>query len=173
MLDTYKMVIIAFSVMDKANRVRFFEKTFLMANVSPEVVFGMLLLTLSDADVDFSRQELRWRTYTTKKAFQTTRYVKLVGKKEFVAAALNLEHKTYIVHIVSLSSTPSVASPRFIPFNVHSFRRPQISGLIDKKAFTKVLNKYTDFTDVFSSNLASELPKHTGINDRAIKPIDG
>ena len=53
MLDTYKIVVIAFLVTDKANRVRFFEKTFLVANVSPEVVFEMLFLTLTDADIDF------------------------------------------------------------------------------------------------------------------------
>ena len=52
-LDTYGMVVAAFSVVDKANRVRFFEETFLVANVSPEVVLGMPFLTLSNADVDF------------------------------------------------------------------------------------------------------------------------
>ena len=59
MLDTHEIVVAAFSVKDKANRVRFFEKTFLVANVSPEVVFGMLFLTLSGTDVDFSGRELR------------------------------------------------------------------------------------------------------------------
>ena len=59
------MVVAAFSVVDKANRVKFFEETFLVANVSPEVVFGMPFFTLSGADVDFSGRELRWRTYTT------------------------------------------------------------------------------------------------------------
>ena len=58
-LDTYGMVVAAFLVIDKANRVRFFEETFLVANVSPEVVFGMLFLTLSGADVDFLDRELR------------------------------------------------------------------------------------------------------------------
>ena len=58
MLDTYKMVVTAFSVVDKANRVRFFEETFLVANVRPEVVFGLPFLTLSDVDVDFSGREL-------------------------------------------------------------------------------------------------------------------
>ena len=53
MLETYRMVVAAFSVEDKANRVRFFEETFLVANVSLKVVFGMPFLTLSDADVDF------------------------------------------------------------------------------------------------------------------------
>ena len=45
-LDTFGMVVSAFSVTDKANRVRFFEKTFLLANVSPKIVLGMLFLTL-------------------------------------------------------------------------------------------------------------------------------
>ena len=53
-LDIHGIVVAAFSVVDKANRVRFFEKTFLMANVSPEVVLGILFLTPSGADVDFS-----------------------------------------------------------------------------------------------------------------------
>ena len=58
MLDTYGMVVAAFLVTKKTNRVRFFEETFLVANVSPKVVFGMPFLTLSDADVDFLDWEL-------------------------------------------------------------------------------------------------------------------
>ena len=54
MLDTHEMVVTAFSVLDKANRVKFFEKIFLIANISPKVVFGKLFLTLTDADFDFS-----------------------------------------------------------------------------------------------------------------------
>ena len=65
-LDTHGMVVAAFSIVDKANRVRFFKETFLVANVSPDVVFEMHFLTLSGADVDFSGWELRWKTYTTK-----------------------------------------------------------------------------------------------------------
>ena len=38
-LDTYEMVVAAFLVTDKAKEIRFFEETFLVANVSPEVVF--------------------------------------------------------------------------------------------------------------------------------------
>ena len=53
------MVVAAFLVVDKANRVRFFEETFLVANVSPEVVFEMPFLTLSSADIDFLGWELR------------------------------------------------------------------------------------------------------------------
>ena len=54
MLDTHGMVVAPFSVVDKANQIRFFEDAFLVANVSLEVVLGMPFLTLSGADVDFS-----------------------------------------------------------------------------------------------------------------------
>ena len=59
MLDTFRMVVATFLVLDKANQVRFFEETFLVANVSPEVVLEMPFFTLSNADVDFSGRELR------------------------------------------------------------------------------------------------------------------
>ena len=58
-LDTYEMVVAAFSVENKANQVRFFEETFLVANVSPKIVLEMSFLTLSGVDVDFLRREFR------------------------------------------------------------------------------------------------------------------
>ena len=58
-LDTHKMVVAAFSVVDKANRVRFFEKIFRVANVSLEIVLKMPFLTLNGVNVDFSGRELR------------------------------------------------------------------------------------------------------------------
>ena len=58
-LETYGMVVAAFSVTDQADRVRFFEEIFLVANVSPDMVLGMPFLTLSGADVDFLKRELR------------------------------------------------------------------------------------------------------------------
>ena len=112
MLETYGMVVVAFSVENKANRVKFFEETFLVANVSLEIVFGMLFFILSGADIDFLGRELRWRTYTTKKAFSTIRRIELVGKIEFAAAVLDSEHKTYVVHIGSFSSDISPSSSR-------------------------------------------------------------
>ena len=57
-LDIYDIVVAAILVKDKANQVRFFEETFMVANVSLEVVFWMLFLTLSNADIDFSDREL-------------------------------------------------------------------------------------------------------------------
>ena len=52
-LNIYEIIVAAFLIMNKANRVRFFEKTSLITNVSPEVVFEMLFFTLCGADIDF------------------------------------------------------------------------------------------------------------------------
>ena len=58
-LDTYGIVVAAFLMTNKANQVRFFTKTFLVANISPKVVYGMLFLILSSADIDFLDRKLR------------------------------------------------------------------------------------------------------------------
>ena len=59
MLEIYGMIVAAFSVENKANRVRFFEETFLVANVSLKVVLEMSFFTLSSANIDFLGRELR------------------------------------------------------------------------------------------------------------------
>ena len=59
MLNNHRMIIAAFSVVDKKNQVRFFQEIFLVANISPEVVFKMPFLTLSGAEVNFLGWELR------------------------------------------------------------------------------------------------------------------
>ena len=107
-----------------------------------------------------------------KKALPTTRRIRLVGKKEFTAATLDPESETFVVHVASLSSN---TLPSFFPlkFNVYSSHRPQVSGLIAEETPTKVSAKYSDFAKIFSLDLASELPKHIGINDYAIKLING
>lgn len=53
MLNTYEIIVIIFVVTDKANWIIFFKETFLVANVSFEVVLEILFLTLSNTKVDF------------------------------------------------------------------------------------------------------------------------
>ena len=57
--------------------------------------------------------------------------------------------------------------------NVYPSYKYQISSLIAKNAPTKVPDKYIEFTDVFSPNLASKLSEYTGINDHTIKLVNG
>ena len=47
------MVISIFSILNKDKRERFFEKSFLLANVNLDVELKMLFLTMSNVDVDF------------------------------------------------------------------------------------------------------------------------
>lgn len=115
MLDIYEMVVATFSVNNKANGVRFFEDIFLLANVSLKILFGMFSLTLSNADIDFLDQKLRWRSYINQKTLLIIRHVKLIQKKEFAALALDPEYDTFVVYVTSFSSTP---------FNIHPFHRP-------------------------------------------------
>ncbi len=52
-LETYGMVVSTFSISDKDGRERFFEESFLLADVMLDIVLGMPFLTMSNADVDF------------------------------------------------------------------------------------------------------------------------
>ena len=92
-----------------------------------------------------------------------------MGKKEFAAIILNIEHKTFIIHVVSLSIT-SLSSTLLNA--IYSFSRPQIACLIAKEAPIKVFDKYVNFADVFFLDLASKLFEYIKINDYAIKMVD-
>ena len=52
-LDTNRNGSNRFLVTNKANQLRFFEKTLLMANISLKIVFEMFLLILNSANIDF------------------------------------------------------------------------------------------------------------------------
>ena len=105
-----------------------------------------------------------------RKSPSTIRCVKLVGKKEFAAAAFDPEYEICVIHVGSVSSDTLPSSSLL---DVHPSQRPQISGLITKEAPIKVLAKYSDFVNVFSPDLAFELPKHTEINNHAIQLVNG
>ncbi len=163
-LKTYGMVVSTFSVWDKDVRERFFEESFLLANVRPDIMLGMPFLTMSNADLDFQARDLQWRSYITGEVLPTIRRVELIGRKKFVAAALDQEHEAFVVHVAALSVDSDD--------EVHPSRRAQIAQLKADKAFTKIPSEYTDCVDVFSPKLAVELPKHTGINNHAIELVD-
>ena len=53
-LDTFGIVIADCSVKDMLGRVRFFQETFLLANIGLEMVLEVLFLTFSKADIRFA-----------------------------------------------------------------------------------------------------------------------
>ena len=160
-LETFGMVLASFQVEDKLGRARFFQETFLLANISAEVVLGMPFLTLSNADVQFVEKELTWRSYTTAKALPTTKQVEIINKKEFAKAALDEKSEIFVVHVASLNLTPGI----------NLDRAAQIASLLTEKV--KIIDKYSDSTKVFSEEKALVLPERTELNKHAIDLEDG
>ena len=161
-LVIFGMVIADCSVKDKLRRVRFFEETFLLAHIGLEVVLGMLFLTLSKADIRFADRELVWRTYTAAEVLPMTRKVEIIGKKEFAMAALNADNETFVMHVAAL------AEPTTMP--IYLSCQAQVAALISEK--TGIPTEYSDFSNVFSSDSAAELPEHTEINDQPINLLN-
>ena len=161
-LDTFGMVIADCSVKDKLGRVRFFQETFLLPNIGLEVVLGMLFLTFSKADIQFAERKLVWRTYTVAEALSTTRRVEIIDKREFAVSVLNTDNETFVVHVAAL------AKPTTMP--IHPSCQAQVAALMSEE--TGIPAEYSDFSNVFSSDSAAELPEHTGINNHPIDLLD-
>ena len=159
-LETFGIVIADFQVEDKANRPRFFQEIFLVADTQFEVILGMLFLKISNADVSFGERTLTWKTYTTNEALPTTERVQIVDPKEFVIAALDVDSETFVVHV-------AIREREEMP--VHSERQAQVGALLFDKAPTEVPAEYSDYSNVFSAENVAELPENTGMNEYAIE----
>ncbi len=163
-LETYRMVVSIFSVLDKDSRERFFKESFLLVDVKLDIVLGIPFLTMSNTDVDFQAWDWQWKSYTIGDIFSTTKQVELIRKKEFAVAAFDLEDETFVVHVAAFSIDSGDG--------VYPSKSGWIAYLKVDEALSEVLGEYADFANVFSPKLAAELPKHIMINDYAIVLVD-
>ncbi len=171
LLETYGMASASFLLQDSLGRVRFFEETFLLTDTSMKVILGMLFLSLSNKDVEFADQEkLIWRSYTAAEALPTTSWVELIDKREFVKAALDVNSETFVVHAAALELP--TAMPIHPSWGPQVLKDPILAALQWDKAPTKIPTEYSDYADVFSSDLAIELPENTGMNEHASELIE-
>ena len=161
-LDTFGMVIANCLVKYKLGRGRFFQKTFLLANIGLDVVLGMLFLTFSKADIRFAEQELVSRMYMATEALPTTRRVEIIDKRELAALALNADDETFVVHIAAL------AEPAIMP--IHPSCQAQVATLTSEE--TEIPAEYSDFSNFFSSDSTVELLEYTGINNHPINLLN-
>ena len=122
----------------------------------------MPFLTFSDVDVWFAEKELTQTSLTTVKTLLTTKRVEFIDKKEFAAAIMDKDFETFVVHIAFIKKT----------MLIHLAREAQIAALQANRTPIEVLAEYSDYIDIFSPDLAIELPKNTGINEHAIKLIN-
>ena len=162
-LETFEMVIADFQVEDKANRPRFFQKTFLVANTKFEVILEMPFLKISNANVLFSERILMWKFYITNEALPTTKRVQIVDPKKFIIAVLNVNSKTFVIYM-------AIWKQEKMP--MHSKKQAQVRVLLFNKAFIKVPAEYSNYSNVFSAENIVKLPKNIKMNKHAIKLED-
>ncbi len=103
-LETYGMSSEGFLLQDSFRRVRFFEETFWLANISIAVVLGMSFLFVSNVHFQFGAGELTWRSYTVAGALPTARRVEFINKHEFAKAALGENSETFVMRIAVLEA---------------------------------------------------------------------
>ena len=173
-LETFEMVIADFQVEDKGGRSRFFQETFLVADIEFEVVLGMLFLKISNANVAFDKETLTWKSYTTNKALPTNKRVQLVDPKQFVIAALDMDSKTFVVYVVireyeEMAIDPVKKAQIEAQSEAQIQNGAQVGALLFNKAPIEVPVEYSDYNDIFSAENAAELSENTGINEHAIK----
>ena len=101
-LKTFEMVLASFQVENTFGSARFFQKTFLLADLNIKVVLGMPFLTFSNVDIKFAQKELIWRFYIAAKALLTTKRVEIIDREEFAKAALDKHIKAFMVHVTFL-----------------------------------------------------------------------
>ncbi len=73
-----------------------------------------------------------------------TRRVELILKKKFIIAALNLDHKTFVIYVVTINISFNISDKE------HPLRKTLIAHLKVDEASTRVLSKYTNFANIFS-----------------------
>lgn len=127
-----------------------------------EIILGMLFLSFSNIDIQFEAKKFTWRLYIAAEALPTTNGVELIDKREFTKAALDKNTKTFVMHMSVLD----------IESSIHPSQATQIVALQWDKASTKVPFEYANYADIFSFDLAMELPESTGINEYAIELVE-
>lgn len=90
----------------------------------------------------------------------TTKQIKLINKKKFTKVILDQNFETFVVHIVVLKTLLS-------KLLIQSDRKGQITSLFIKKI--TILNKNSDFANIFSKKKALILPDQTNLSKYAIK----
>ena len=58
-LETYRIIVFTFFILDKDNKERFFEKSFLLADAKPDIVLKMFFLIMNNTNIDFQIQNLQ------------------------------------------------------------------------------------------------------------------
>lgn len=73
-----------------------------------DIALGMSFFTLSNIQINFVNCHIHQKIYIIAAVFLTIRQVKLVKKKEFVIATLDLEDEIFIIQVASISQNSDI-----------------------------------------------------------------
>ena len=76
-----------FLIKNKNWKSQFFEKIFLLTNISINITLGMIFFTLNNVKLNFIYQNLGYRLYIIIEAFPIIKQVELIEKKKLVVIA--------------------------------------------------------------------------------------
>ena len=158
------MLVFTLFVSDKDSKERFVKEGVLLADIKPNIVLEIFFLTISNVDIDFESRDLKWRSYTNGDVLLTIKYVGLIGKKKFAAAAFDLEYEVFAIHVAALSIDSGD--------KIHPSKKAQIAYLKANETPMEVPSEYADFPNVFLPKLAAKLSKYIRINDYTIELVD-
>ena len=143
---------------NKKRRSGFFEKIFLLDDISIDIALGISFFTLNNVKINFIGYYIYLKIYTIAKILLTIKQVELIRKKKFATVAFDLKDEIFILYIAFINQDS----------DVHPSWTTQITSQKADKALTFVFLKYTDFTDIFFKNSAAKLLEYIRINEHTI-----
>lgn len=88
--------------------------------------------------------------------------MELVKKKKLLSTVSNLKDMTFIIYIASFGSNS----------NIHLLCRAQLVFFCIDKTSIIISSKYSNFTDIFTLELATKLSKYNEIIDHSIDLVN-
>ena len=90
------------------------------------------------------------------------RRVEIIDKRKYTAAVLNADGEIFVVYIAALVELTTLL--------IYSSCQAQVAILTSEK--NGISAEYSEFSNIFSSNSAVELPEYIGIYDHSINLLD-
>lgn len=104
-LRSYGRIMTIFLQQDNPKKIWSFKKTFLLINISIEVILEMLFLSLSNANIELIKlKKITWRSYNIVEVLYITSKIELISKNKFARAILDKNSGTFMVHITTLKA---------------------------------------------------------------------
>lgn len=91
------------------------------------------------------------RFYTTNEVLSTTKWIQIDNPKEFVIIMLNADNKTFDMNVV-------IQKWEKMPMHFKKQVLIQIKALLFDKFPTKIVVKYSNYSNVFSTKIITKLP---------------